>query len=87
MGFVSLLLAVIFLSGCASFNDPDLDFDKPLVSRQENKKIKPKEEHSWVEAKTSRIWVNSHVDGNGDLVEGHYKNTVLESGHWAVKEN
>ncbi len=87
MPFVSLLLVVIFLSGCASFNDPEFDFDKPLVPRQENKANKPKEERSWVEAKTGRVWVNPHVDESGDLVEGHYKNTVLEPGHWAVKEN
>ncbi len=38
----------------------------------------------WVEAKTNKIWVNPHLDDNGDMVEGHYKYTVITPGHWAV---
>ena len=85
MRFMSLLCAVFFLSGCATFED--MDFNKPLVVLVEKKESKAKEEKDWVEAKTSRIWVNPHVDENGDLVDGHYKNTILEQGHWAVKGN
>ena len=85
MRFISLLCAVFFLSGCATSDD--LDFNKPLVVLAEKKDTKTKEEKAWVEAKTSRIWVNAHVDENGDMVEGHYKDTVLEPGHWAVKGN
>ena len=40
----------------------------------------------WIEAKTSKIWVNPHVDESGDMVEGHYKYTVMVPGHWAVKD-
>ena len=79
------LLFVVFSSGCATSDD--IDFNKPLVVLAEKKDTKPKEEKAWIEAKTSRMWVNPHVDENGDLVEGHYKNTVLEPGHWAIKGN
>ena len=85
MSLVSLLLVLCFLSGCASFQEPD--FDKPLIPIPQKNREKPKEEKSWIEAKTGRIWVNSHVDENGDLVEGYYKNTILEPGHWAIKGN
>ena len=79
------LLCVVILSGCATWDEPD--FNKPLIPLPERQEAKPKEEKAWVEAKTSRMWVNPHVDENGDLVEGHYKNVVLEPGHWAVKGN
>jgi hypothetical protein len=38
----------------------------------------------WVEAKTSKIWVNPQLDDNGDMIEGHYRYTVLTPGHWDV---
>ena len=82
MRFMFLLFAIILLCGCETTQE--FDFDKPLIPIPDNKESKPKEEKIWVEAKTSRIWVNPHVDENGDFVEGHYKNTVLESGHWVV---
>ena len=85
MPVVLLLFAMCLLSGCSSFQEPD--FDKPLIPIPEKKQERPKEEKSWIEAKTGRIWVNAHVDENGDLVQGHYKETVLEPGHWAVKGN
>lgn len=78
-----LIIMAVFLSGCASFQDPD--FDKPLIVLAEKQETKPKEEKIWVEAKTSRVWVNPYVDENGDLVEGHYKNIVAAAGHWEVK--
>ena len=37
----------------------------------------------WVEAKTRKVWVNQHVDENGDLVDGHYKHVVEVPGHWS----
>ncbi|MDO8674753.1 MAG: hypothetical protein Q7K71_01385 [Candidatus Omnitrophota bacterium] len=80
--FVSLLF-VIVLSGCATWDDPD--FSKTLIPFPERQAEKHKEEKAWVEAKTSRAWVNAHVDENSDLVEGHYKHIVIEAGHWAVK--
>ena len=85
MRFVFLLCMVFFLSGCATFDD--VDFNKPLIVLAEKNDTKPKEEKSWIEAKTSRVWVNPHVDENGELVEGHYKHIVLEPGHWSVKTN
>ncbi|MBF0490434.1 MAG: TraV family lipoprotein [Candidatus Omnitrophica bacterium] len=85
MRFLSLLVMVILLSGCASFDEPD--FDKPLIPIVDKKESKPQEDKVWVEAKISRMWVNPKVDENGDLVEGHYKNVVLEQGHWVIKGN
>ena len=38
------------------------------------------------EAETKKIWVNSQVDENGDMVEGHYKHVIVTPGHWAVKD-
>lgn len=83
MRFITIVLTVILLSGCETVQE--LDFNKPLIPIPENKSTKPKEEKIWIEAKTSRLWVNSHVDENGDLVEGHYKHIVTEAGHWVVK--
>jgi len=85
MPLLSLLFAACILSGCACFQEPD--FNKPLIVLSENKETKPKEEKIWVEAKTSRVWVNTQMDENGDLVEGHYKHIVTEAGHWAVKSD
>ncbi len=92
MGSLSLLLAMILLSGCQTFQEPD--FDKPLINLQadnegyvENKSTKPSQQKVWVEAKTSRIWVSPRVDENGDYVEGHYKYIVLETGHWSLNGN
>ena len=89
MGNLSLLFAIILLSGCQSFQEPD--FNKPLINLPtnsegfvENKEPKPIQQKVWVEAKTSRIWVSPRVDENGDYVEGHYKYIVLELGHWSV---
>ncbi len=83
--FLSLLFAVLIVCGCASVSD--FDFDKPLIPIPENTPEKPKEDGVWIETKTSRVWVNPHVDENGELVEGHFKHIVLEPGRWAVKAN
>ncbi len=40
----------------------------------------------WVEAKTSKIWVNPQLDDNGDMIEGHYRYTVITPGHWDVSK-
>ena len=89
MGSLSLLLAMILLSGCQSLQEPD--FNKPLIDLKtdsegfvENKDQKSAQQKVWVEAKTSRIWVSPQVDQNGDYVEGHYKYIVLEPGHWSL---
>ena len=90
--FLSLIMVVMLLGGCVCFNEPD--FDKPLITLpddkdtcSESKETKPPQQQAWVEAKTSRIWVSPHVDGNGDYVEGYYKYIVLKPGHWAINGN
>ncbi len=85
MRLLSLLLVSFLLSGCAAFDEPD--WNKPLIPIPPRQEAKPKEEKVWVEAKTSRVWVNPHIDENGDLIEGHYKHIVTEAGHWAVKSD
>jgi hypothetical protein len=42
---------------------------------------------AWVEAKTNKIWVGPQLDDNGDMVEGHYKYTVITPGHWDMKND
>lgn len=44
-----------------------------------------REKKVWIEAKTNKIWVNQHVDENGDLVDGHYKYVVVTPGHWVAE--
>ena len=90
--FLSMVMIILLFGGCTSFNDPD--FDKPLIvlpedkpSNPENKETKPLQQRLWVEAKTSRIWVNPHIDENGDYVEGYYKYIVLDPGHWILNGN
>ena len=93
---LGLMIIVVFLSGCANFQEPD--FDKPLivlpqdtvapqntVPQNQETKPKPPEDKVWVEAKTSKLWVNPYVDENGDLVEGHYKDIVTDQGHWELQ--
>ncbi len=90
---LGFFIVAVFLSGCTGYQDPD--FNKPLIvlpqdtDIQQNKESKPKppEDKVWIEAKTNKLWVNSYVDENGDLVEGHYKDIVIEQGHWEVKSN
>ena len=80
------------------FNKPlivlpqDTDTQQNAVTTQNNDhqqneedKPKPLEDKVWIEAKTSKLWVNPFVDENGDLVEGHYKDIVTEQGHWELK--
>ena len=98
MPLLSLLFMICFFSGCVSYQDPD--FDKPLIILPQDNDIVQKKEanpeknetrapqqQSWVEAKTSRIWVSPHVDENGDYVEGYYKYIVLDPGHWSLNGN
>ena len=82
------------------FNKPlivlpqDADIQLNAVTTQKtnpekNVSDKPRtpEEKAWVEAKTSRIWISPHVDGNGDYVQGYYKYIVLDPGHWSLNGN
>ena len=96
MRFILLFFALFYLNGCAFLKslDNQPDFDKPLIilpedrdANAEIKKAKAPEKQVWAEAKTSRIWINPHVDENGDYVEGYYKYIVLQPGHWILNGN
>ena len=78
-----ITMLVASISGCT------------IVHKSQTKVIKlmpetnkpSKEEKVWIEAKTNKVWVNQHVDENGDMVEGHYKHIVMAAGHWTVSED
>ncbi len=74
---IILLIIGISCSGCVT-----------LVKEKAPHTVTPekKSDMIWVDAKTNKIWVNPNLDDNGDMVEGHYKYTVITPGHWeAVK--
>ena len=77
--FLITMLGVSF-SGCMTFHKT---VPKSILIEDKSSK----EERVWTEAKTNKVWVNPHVDENGDMVEGHYKHIVMTPGHWAVKED
>ncbi len=78
--FIGTILMVLSFSGCTLINKSQTKIIKQPV-------IESKEEKVWIEAKTSKMWVNPQVDENGDMVDGHYKYMVMVPGHWAVKDN
>ena len=81
------LMLVISFAGCTAVQKAQTQTVTPTsVSGQENPSTNEKDK-VWVEAETKKIWVNSHVDENGDMVEGHYKHVIVTPGHWAVKES
>ena len=71
------------LSGCTLVHKSQTKIVKVLAAAVEQ----PAGEKVWVEAQTNKVWVNPHVDENGDMVEGHYKHIVITPGHWAVKDD
>ncbi len=75
-------LVCIFLTGCQTVKSKNQIMLLPAV-KESNSKVN--EEKFWVEAETNKIWVNPHVDENGELVDGHYKYVVVIPGHWAVE--
>ena len=84
-GFLFLILIISF-AGCAGIHKTQIGNDTPMtVSNQENPSS-GKEEKVWVEAETRKVWVNNHVDENGDMVEGHYKHMIVTPGHWTANE-
>ncbi len=79
MRTIALLTACILFSGCATYGS--LPFIKAT-----DQQPSVETETVWVNAKTKKIWINPHVDDEGNMVEGHYKFIVLEKGHWALQE-
>ena len=81
MSYELLFMALLSLGivGCTGIN-------KSINAVPVQEKFVCGEEKIWIEAKTSKIWVNPQVDESGDMVEGHYKYTVMVPGHWAVKD-
>ena len=67
------------LTGCTIVNKHQVKINPPPAKAIEQK--------VWIEAQTNKVWVNPHVDENGDMVEGHYKHIVMIPGHWAVKDD
>ena len=76
-----ITMLVATFSGCTIIHKSQTKFIKLMPEEK-----LPQEEKVWVEAKTNKVWVNQHVDENGDMVEGHYKHIVMNPGHWAVKD-
>lgn len=74
-----LILLCIFASGCVTFGDT-----LPVLKATGQQPVET--QTIWVNAKTKKIWVNPHVDEEGNMIEGHYKYVVLEKGHWALQE-
>lgn len=75
---MTLTVCAILCSGCQSLSKNQLKHFSIPADALGTEKV-------WVEAKTRKIWVNAHVDDNGDMVDGHYKYLVVAPGHWAVK--
>jgi hypothetical protein len=78
---ISIGLLCVLFAGCETLSHSGL---KPVAKtavvagQPEGNEAK-----GWVEAKTKKVWVNQHVDENGDLIEGHYKYVVEVPGHWS----
>ena len=84
-GVMFLMLTLCF-AGCAATHKSHAKAASVMtVSGQDNLSANAKDK-VWIEAETRKVWVNSHVDENGDMVEGHYKHIIITPGHWAVKE-
>ncbi len=81
---ILVILSCIFCSGCKTFDS----FVKkggsiPVITAE---KTQVETETVWVPAKTKKVWVNPHIDEEGNMVDGHYKYMILEEGHWALQE-
>ena len=80
-----LLMVCILSSGCITIIKQQMP-PKPQEPDVCTGPLEKKPDMVWVEAKTNKIWVGPKLDENGDMVEGHYKYTVITPGHWAVKD-
>lgn len=82
------VVLIIFLSlvcsGCKTFDGfVKKDGSIPIITAG---KPHVETETVWVQAKTSKVWVNPHIDDDGNMIDGHYKYVILEEGHWALQE-
>lgn len=76
-----VILFLIGLSGCV-FNQEYVYRQIPLPKAEPVRK----ERGEWIPAKTQTVWVNPTVDETGAFIDGHYKQVVVEPGHWALQE-
>lgn len=92
---VMSLVCLLTCSGCASsrggkfilLENVKKTFQKENQDVESIKTIEISEvSNEWVPAETNRIWVNSYVDKNGNLVEGHYQHIILEQGYWSIAD-
>ena len=75
-------LICLALTGCGTLSHPR---SKPEIAPLLATTPQTAEDKAgWVNTETKKIWVNEHVDENGDLVEGHYKYVVTTPGHWST---
>lgn len=88
------LLCILMCSGCASLPKgkfiPLETLKKHRAKQTMDKEVQNSEErqesNEWVEAQTQKVWVNAHVDKQGNLIEGHYEHIILNPGHWSVTD-
>ena len=81
-----LVMLVFSFTGCAGIHKTKTGNVTPMAISSQEVPSSGEEEKVWVEAETRKVWVNDHVDENGDMVEGHYKHMVVTPGHWAANE-
>lgn len=79
-----IFILLLSVTGCATTYKSRTKTAIPIALRE--KLSTDDKDKVWIEAETKKVWVNSHVDENGDMVEGHYKHIIVNQGHWAVKE-
>ena len=84
---MATLLALLFLSGCAVFQEKK---KTTLLLEEIQKEPAPegKEIDSsavWVEATIKRRWVPSRFKSNRIFVHGHYEDYVETPGHWKAQ--
>ncbi len=84
-----VVFGCLILSGCQSLNAPRAQ-PKQVAGIREgpaNVQTLAKDEGVWIPDKISKIWINSYVDDEGNMVEGHYKYVIMERGHWVLEES
>ena len=85
------VLVSMILSGCQTLSSSHSQNRTSLTVRSNNPIIvestDKEEDVVWIPEKINKIWVNSYVDDDGNMIEGHYKHVVSEPGHWALQES
>lgn len=81
-----IVLGCLILSGCQSLNS--IQPKQSIAIREPPATVEKarNDEDVWVPDKISKIWINSYVDDEGNMVEGHYKYVIIEPGHWKLQE-